>query len=223
MPHSLSLNPFSQSFLFSLIKYIYIYRAKREYTDIHIYIYLPLSFIKHETGKPNLVAPEAEHGDSLDGIEEVTASPNVDGWFLSDSVLFEYLLRGQGHSQRWFTCVSPQVLVRKYGQCLHGNPAEHRRVALDKKLLEQHGNQFHLSAPDRLRSDFFHYLEEQCTAAAAGNQPVLVLMLSHGHPKKPGIICGGNRRQVVSHGAECAIGKGESSGAVRRSENGMIG
>lgn len=152
--------------------------------------------VNNETGIPDMIAPEAKPGDCLDGVKLGTASPTVDGWFFSDFFLFEYLLRGQGHSQKWFTCVSPQLLVEKYGQYLHGNPAEHRRVVLDEKLLRQHGNQFHVSPPDRLRSEFFYHLEEQCTAAAALNQPVLVLMFSHGNPKKFGITCGGDKRHI---------------------------
>lgn len=106
----------------------------------------------------------------------------------------KHLVRDSRASEH-FREVSLQLLVEKFVQYLHGNPAEHRRVVLDKGRLRQYGNQFHVFPPDRLRSDFFHYLEEQCTAAAADNQPVVVLMFSHGHPKKFGFTCGGDKRQ----------------------------
>lgn len=49
--------------------------------------------------------------------------------------------------------------------------------------------------PDRLRTEFHYYLEEQCVAASAENQPVLVLIffLSHGRPSNTASLVGKSR------------------------------
>ncbi|KAL1895661.1 hypothetical protein Sste5346_005132 [Sporothrix stenoceras] len=66
----------------------------------------------------------------------ISADPRDDGWFISDFYAFNYLLYGQGQSQVWLTAARPEALLEKYGNYLHGNPFQDRKVVLSKELLE---------------------------------------------------------------------------------------
>ncbi|KAA6406711.1 MAG: hypothetical protein FRX48_09434 [Lasallia pustulata] len=60
------------------------------------------------------------------------ASPDTDGWLVSDFFLFHHLFRDTALEQHWLTCVSPATLISKYGQYTHGDPhSEDRRTVLD--------------------------------------------------------------------------------------------
>ncbi len=118
--------------------------------------------------------PEAEFGD---------ASPRADGWFFSDFYAFNYLLKGLGHSQKWFTCLNPQYLVKTYGQYALGNPLKERRVVLDQSFLNNPDLRPHsleIVKQDKLLSAFLDYLKKECRVARHEGQPVLVLIFGHG-------------------------------------------
>jgi hypothetical protein len=64
-----------------------------------------------------------------------TASPQEDGWLISDFYAFNYLLKGLGKKQTWLTAVEPSKLIQKYGSYLHGNPYE-SRICLSQELID---------------------------------------------------------------------------------------
>jgi len=56
------------------------------------------------------------------------ASPEIDGWFVSDFYLFNHLLRkAPVANQTWLTSCEPKDLVKEYTRYAHGNPFRERR------------------------------------------------------------------------------------------------
>ena len=146
-----------------------------------------------------------------------SASPQEDGWFLSDFYLFHHLLEDTGKdyecrpssslltgltrqiddfrfsNQLWLTCVDPRALVSKYGEYVHGSMHGDRRVVLDDKVLERVENSKNIRVipPTDLLERFLAVLRSEMQIAAKENQPVLVLVFGHGDEGNYGVAIGG--------------------------------
>jgi len=116
--------------------------------------------------------------------------PAIDGWMLSDFYLFHHLFRGTGRSQAWFTCLDPEVLIRRHGEYVHGNCYRERRVVLDRHTLPDPST-LRVEEPDNLLPNFLNYLRLQCEVARAANEPVLLCAFCHGDSLTNGLEIGG--------------------------------
>ncbi|KAI9678811.1 MAG: hypothetical protein M1817_005870 [Caeruleum heppii] len=126
--------------------------------------------------------------DEADG-----ASPQEDGWFLSDFYLFHHLLRGIGPQQSWFTMVEPAELVRKYQEYAHGNSFDSRRVVLDGDILNNFSTRpqdLRILPKERVLTEFLETLHSESRLAVENDQPVLVLIFGHGDEDTHGIFIG---------------------------------
>lgn len=145
------------------------------------------------------------------------ASPQKDGWFLSDFYLFHHLLEDTGRSydcrpclpsligltrqtddfrssnQLWLTCVDPRTLVSKYSEYVHGSMNGDRRAVLDDKILErvETSKNIRVIPPKVLLERFLTILNSEMRIAAKENQPVLVLIFGHGDECNYGVAIGG--------------------------------
>lgn len=149
--------------------------------------------------------------------QENSASPERDGWFLSDFYLFHYLLENTGEAslrqmlrrtysvltqqtdtfhaanQLWFTCLEPRYLAQKYTEYVHVSRNGDRRVVLDKARLEriESSNTLRVVPPKDLLERFLATLRSETQIAAAENQQVLVLVFGHGDDTTYGVSIGG--------------------------------
>ncbi|OKL56072.1 hypothetical protein UA08_08591 [Talaromyces atroroseus] len=129
--------------------------------------------------------------------EEGQASPEKDGWFLSDFYLFHHLFsrtEGPTPAQIWMTCEEPEDLVHKYTEYAHRDPKEERKVVLDKSMLpkiQQSGSLRVVSRRDLLER-FLSTLREQSREAQNNNEHLLVMILGHGDDETFGVALGGN-------------------------------
>ncbi|KAI9052719.1 hypothetical protein LZ554_002995 [Drepanopeziza brunnea f. sp. 'monogermtubi'] len=130
------------------------------------------------------------------GTGEGMASPREDGWFYSDMFLYHYLLTGLGANQIYMAPVSIEELVDQYGQYLHGNPYEERKVVLDRAMVEAkmfhgpHRPAFLVFKPLELRTAFLKQLSAEAQAARLNRHKLLVIMLGHGDFTSTGVFIG---------------------------------
>jgi hypothetical protein len=115
------------------------------------------------------------------GTPEESADPEVDGWFLSDFYLFNYLFKGTGSHQVWLANESPEALVSKYGEFLHGNPFGKRRVVLDEKMVNKDcfSPVTVVPEPHMVRA-FIHHVKTEAKIAKEKSEPLLIMMFGHG-------------------------------------------
>ncbi|KAL9101423.1 MAG: hypothetical protein Q9163_003315 [Psora crenata] len=134
---------------------------------------------------------EVKEAQESHGLQQGSASPIHDGWFFSDFYLFYHLFRGAGANQLWLTCESPERLVEKYGEYLHGD-ANERRVVLDESMLAQirHANNTRVFSREGLLEEFLRTLRSECHIAAQNHQPVLLLIFGHGYRETYGVGIG---------------------------------
>ncbi|KAH6676817.1 hypothetical protein B0J14DRAFT_691181 [Halenospora varia] len=119
-----------------------------------------------------------------------------DGWFASDMYAFHAVLRNKGFSQKWLACVSPQQLVSKYGEYLHGNPYRTRKVVLEQSMIDQnHFNDFIITQPANLRDTFLEEVRKECDSARLLNHIVVVMIFARGQHTTHGVYLGGNGDQ----------------------------
>ncbi|KAL8761649.1 MAG: hypothetical protein Q9184_002233 [Pyrenodesmia sp. 2 TL-2023] len=141
------------------------------------------------------------------------ASPREDGWMVSDFYLWKHLLKGMGKTQHWMTCEPPKKLISRYGMkdniiqaatgakqiswkegYVHGDPFEERRVVLDEALLPDAEHNLTVTTPGiSLRDAFLKRVGDTCREAEARNEPVLVMIFSHGDvlvPELGGLVIG---------------------------------
>ncbi|KAL1964442.1 hypothetical protein VTN77DRAFT_7000 [Rasamsonia byssochlamydoides] len=122
------------------------------------------------------------------------ASPQHDGWFISDFYLFHHLLSPARKAPQPFDKRYPNDLVKKYHEYAHGNPLQERRVVLDEDTLPQIQNSGNLRIVPRkeLLDRFICTLREQARIAAKENEPLLIFIFGHGDPDTYGVQVGGD-------------------------------
>jgi hypothetical protein len=123
------------------------------------------------------------------------ASPERDGWFVSDFYLFNHLLRkAPVANQTWLTSCEPKDLVKEYTRYAHGNPFRERRVVLEERLLNAiyAPGTLKVAAPNVLLDRFLITVKEECEAAVKNNQDVLLLVFGHGDESTYGVTIGSN-------------------------------
>ncbi|KAL9585354.1 MAG: hypothetical protein Q9212_001585, partial [Teloschistes hypoglaucus] len=130
------------------------------------------------------------------------ASPQRDGWMVSDFYLWINVLDGMGKTQKWFTCEDPHTLLAKYGSeskipdyttdegtfehpqpegYLQGDPFEERTLVLSKKNIDSMAGKITQSNHGtNLRDALLHQIEKTCKIAEAADEPVLLMAFSHG-------------------------------------------
>ncbi len=118
---------------------------------------------------------------------EDDAAPDNDGWFISDFYLFNHLLAGLGHSQKWFTCLNPSDLVQKYTEYVHGNPLESRRVVLDSSIIP---HDIEIVGPEHVCDRFLQYVRQESDAARISATPLLIFIFGHGDEHTKGVCIG---------------------------------
>jgi hypothetical protein len=131
------------------------------------------------------------------GITDIdgTASPVIDGWFLSDFWMFNHLFRSAPvANQIWLTSCSPKQLVERYGRYAHGNPFQERRVVLEERLLEaiRGAGTLRVVEPRTLLERFVKTVEDECKEAIKAEQNVLLLIFGHGDEGSYGVTIGSN-------------------------------
>ena len=139
------------------------------------------------------------------GITQDTASPEEDGWFLSDFAAFHYLLRRFTKTQIWYHCLDLNALIETHTRYLHGNPFLDRKVVLDKEILasaqdDRAGQPLtRILDPNNLKNAFKKAIKEQCDQAAKANPPenVLVLMFGYGEADHKGMYIGGGKQSLL--------------------------
>ncbi|KAL8670333.1 MAG: hypothetical protein Q9168_005120 [Polycauliona sp. 1 TL-2023] len=115
-------------------------------------------------------------------------------WFISDFFAFWNLMHGLTTIQHWFHALDIQSLVNTNKVYLHGNPYNTRKVVLDQAILNQAcagPSPIQRSDPTLLAKHFREAIKTECTAAAAAQENVLLMMFGHGHEKTQGIYLGG--------------------------------
>ena len=157
----------------------------------------------HESIFTSMTLPDISSKSHIIGLvgthdNEDLASPQQDGWFLSDFYLFKSLLDGLCQTRAWFTCLDPAYLVEKYTEYVHGSPYQERRIVLDRLLLEsgQCRQDMTVVKEDELLAAFLTYFRGRCQQAQAAREPVLLLLLGHGDEMTSGIEIG-----VLSNGS----------------------
>ncbi|KAF2808748.1 uncharacterized protein BDZ99DRAFT_571644 [Mytilinidion resinicola] len=111
---------------------------------------------------------------------------DVDAWMLSDFFAFWNVLHGLTKDQTWLHCLDLQKLVEKHTQFLHGNPYKNdRKVVLDSQILKNATSASELHPPKSvepklLKASFEKALRKEALAAQKANQPLLILIFTHG-------------------------------------------
>ncbi len=78
-------------------------------------------------------------------MSEKRASPvGLDGWTLSDFCAMNYLLKGLGSRQEWFSTISEARLIHLIKTdvefqpgLLHGNPCKDRKIVFNADLVDR--------------------------------------------------------------------------------------
>ncbi|KAE8391174.1 hypothetical protein BDV23DRAFT_182700 [Aspergillus alliaceus] len=124
------------------------------------------------------------------------ASPQKDGWFISDFYLFHHLLRPRdplSTNQIWLTSESPDDLVRKYTEYAHGDPHGERRVVLETQLLDEISSAGNLRVVARkdLLERFLNTVREQALIAERQSEQLVIMIFGHGDAVTSGVLVGG--------------------------------
>jgi hypothetical protein len=117
------------------------------------------------------------------GITDIDSScdPADAGWFLSEFFALNYLLKNSCAAQTWVAAHSPEYLVEKYKEYLHGNPYKDRRVVLDKELLQSDQlSKITVVPGDEMVKHFIDILAKENAAAIKHNQALVIIILAHG-------------------------------------------
>ncbi|KAF0316878.1 hypothetical protein GQ607_015891 [Colletotrichum asianum] len=109
------------------------------------------------------------------------ASPQDDGWFLSDMYAFNYLFKGLGASQVWLTAADPIQILNIHGDYLHGNDFQGRKVVLSHRLL----NTAEITTPtvvlpEDIISRFLHEVRVKSVQAVSEGKPLFLMIFCHG-------------------------------------------
>ncbi|RHZ62718.1 hypothetical protein CDV55_105969 [Aspergillus turcosus] len=111
------------------------------------------------------------------------ASPQKDGWFISDFYLFHHLLRPRE---------SPDDLVRKYTEYAHGDPHGERRIVLEAQLLHEifSASNLRVVARKDLLERFLNTVREQALIAERQGEQLVIMIFGHGDAETSGVIVG---------------------------------
>ncbi|KAK4211443.1 hypothetical protein QBC37DRAFT_402496 [Rhypophila decipiens] len=113
------------------------------------------------------------------GVNLESSNPDAEGWYVSDFYAFNTLLRGHGWKQTWLTPVSPNDLVKTYGDFSHGNPYEPRKVVLSKGIIDEQLITPPFIVPEgQMKETFFQVLEEYREESEASGAPIVVLLFA---------------------------------------------
>ncbi|KUJ13748.1 uncharacterized protein LY89DRAFT_687123 [Mollisia scopiformis] len=118
------------------------------------------------------------------------ASPDLDGWMVSDFFAWKGIFKGLGASQRWMTCLDPVNLANRYenqypiGPYIQGDPHEdNRAIVLSRPQISSALEDLEV-LPDTgtttLRDAFLRCFRETYQAAGRSGGSVLLLITSHG-------------------------------------------
>ncbi|KAH7313615.1 hypothetical protein B0I35DRAFT_513260 [Stachybotrys elegans] len=112
------------------------------------------------------------------------ASPEKEGWFLSDFYAFNYLLKGLGHSQVWFSLIKTDHLLNPHQDVdyyLHGNPDKECKIVLSKDLLSKDSfSPITLVYRQSIKEKFLAEVRAKSAEAAKENARLLLMMFGHG-------------------------------------------
>ncbi|MCJ1246590.1 hypothetical protein MMC30_003799 [Trapelia coarctata] len=114
------------------------------------------------------------------------ASPQQDGFFISDFYMFHHLFRETAKTQHWLSCMKPQQLVAKYSEYAHGN-----KIVLDKALLGE-VQDILIYPPKELLERFYSCVMNACKDTKGTGKPILVLVFGHGIRSTKSVIVGGS-------------------------------
>ncbi|KXS98502.1 hypothetical protein AC578_2627 [Pseudocercospora eumusae] len=140
---------------------------------------------------------------TIDRDRDDTASPEGDGWFISDFYLWKHVLKGMGSEQIWMTCLDPQYLCEKYvlgghgankswsDGYIHGRPTAERVVVLDEATLPFAKKDLKLCKETSLLNEYLETLESKFADAQKTNRPIVLLMFGHGDIENCGDKKGG--------------------------------
>ncbi|KAI4157103.1 MAG: hypothetical protein L6R39_000766 [Caloplaca ligustica] len=131
------------------------------------------------------------------GIEQARISPEDSGWFLSDFMAFWHILHGFTKHQSWYHCLDLDAVIQSHTRYLHGNPYKKRKVVFDATVLQEvkkPDSCFQKVSDVSLCSKFRSALKQECKAAEATGDNVLVLMFGHGDHTNHGIKLGDNSK-----------------------------
>ncbi|EFX00194.1 hypothetical protein CMQ_7196 [Grosmannia clavigera kw1407] len=103
-----------------------------------------------------------------------------DGWFISDFYAFNYIFKNLGQHQVWLTKVDPRILVKKFGNYLHGNPFKDRKVVLSNELLDNKELTAVTIVKDNLQEKFIKEAKRASELAVQTNAPLLLMLFCHG-------------------------------------------
>ncbi|KAF6238615.1 hypothetical protein HO173_003121 [Letharia columbiana] len=128
------------------------------------------------------------------------ATPQKDGWFVSDFFAFWNIFQGITENQKWYHCLDLDDLVTKHERYLHGNPYGQRKVVLDSGILAQSKLSRHplqRIRPDHLKPKTKQLIGDECKAAETAHENVLILLFGHGDVNNYGIELGTGDRATL--------------------------
>jgi hypothetical protein len=104
---------------------------------------------------------------------------------VSDFFALYHLFQGTTKHQVWMHTLDLGELVEKHSEYLHGNPYGNRKVVLDKAILANiRLRKMHpFTCPTQtvlLDRDFKNEVKKQCKEAQQTNDPVLIMIFTHG-------------------------------------------
>ena len=123
-------------------------------------------------------------------VDQFTADPCEDGWFVSDFSDFLSLFGDAAPASRqtWMHCVDFKELIEKHKWYLHGNPYKKRKVVLDKVIYakwEKHLDEGKVSKTG-MKLTFQNKLKEEVLKVADLETEGHLLVLLFGHGSKKG-------------------------------------
>lgn len=124
------------------------------------------------------------------GILQGGATPQCDGWFLSDFFAFWHLLHGMTISQTWLHCLDLEQLIQTHERYLHGDPHIERKVVLDADILANAQQSLTRVTPGQLKYKLTQKITAEARDAEKAGEDVLILMFGHGDKDLNGILIG---------------------------------
>jgi hypothetical protein len=120
--------------------------------------------------------------------------PNEDSWFLSDFYLFYHLFKHATPHQKWLTAIDPAKAVARYGEYAHGNSDGDKVVVLDQHLVTETQHVIVVGS-EHLLEQVQDAIAAEGRAAAANNQPLMIMLFGHSDGETNAVYCGGNSEE----------------------------
>ncbi|EKD17608.1 hypothetical protein MBM_04469 [Drepanopeziza brunnea f. sp. 'multigermtubi' MB_m1] len=133
-------------------------------------------------------------------IWQSSASPTLDGWFISDFFAFYHLFQNLTPNQTWLHSLDLDSLIDdpKIKRYLHSSPWGKRKVVLDRDILAKiKRGEYHelLKVKElNLRAKFVELLKERLKAASDNGENLLIMILGHGQADTGHLIVGDRGR-----------------------------